>query len=102
LGKAALSDAVKQWVKDWLTDTVRVRRAIQKTATAFSTQLPGAQDALVVWVETEVFRTAMEDLIAGRALPEQFAPVDQFLAATGLSFGTASPEVVRDLLAAFF
>ena len=102
LGNAALSDAVKQWVKDWLTDTVRVSRTIQKTATAFSTQLPGAQDALSVWVQTEVFRAAMEDLVAGRALPEQLAPVNEFLAATGLSFGTAPPKVVHDLLAAFY
>jgi tetratricopeptide (TPR) repeat protein len=102
LGKAAVSDAAKQWVKDWLTDAMRVRRAIQRTAASFSTQLPDAQDALVVWVQTEAFRAAMEDLIAGRALPEQLTPVDEFLAATGLSFGTASPEVVRDLLTVLF
>jgi len=100
LGKAALSDAAKQRVKDWLTDTVRVRRAIKRTATAFSTQLPGVQDALMVWVQTEAFRAAMEDLIVGRPLPEHLA--DDFLSVTGLGFGAASPDVVRDLLAAFF
>jgi hypothetical protein len=102
LGKAALSDAVKQRLKDWLTDTVRVGRAIQKTADAFSTQLPGAKDALTAWVHTEAFRGAMQDLISGRTLPENLATADDFVSATGLAFGAAPPDLVRDMLAVFF
>jgi hypothetical protein len=99
--QAALSDAAKESVKAWLTDAVRVKRAIQKTAFTFSTRVHRAEDALSIWIGTDAFRSAMEDLVAGRAFPENLA-VDQFLDVTGLGFGSASRDVVRDMLAAFY
>ncbi len=101
LGKTAALDAAKQWAKEWLTDKARVTRAIQKTAKAFSTKLPGAKDALGVWVETDAFRASMAHMIAGTELPEQLANADEFMGVTGLGFGAASPDVVRDLLTSF-
>src|ERR1039458_1762026 len=101
-GKAALFEAAKQHLKELLADTLSVERAIQKTAIAFSTQLPGARDALETWVKTEAFRVAMDNLVDGGLLPDQIANPDEFLASTGLGFGAASPETVRGLLAAFF
>ncbi len=102
LAKAVVSEAVKESVKDWLKDTVRVRRAIRKTASAFSTKLPGTENALICWVKTDAFRSAIEDLVAGRAPRESLATVDEFLVATGLGFGSAPRDVVRDMLAAFY
>jgi hypothetical protein len=100
--KAALSDPAKERLKDWLTDAVRVKRVIQKTAFAFSTRLPGIQGALEVWVETEAFRRAMGELISGRVLPESLAGIDEFLNSTGLGFGTLSGDAVSEMLAAFY
>lgn len=91
--QAVLSDAAKESVKAWLADAVRVKRAIRKTAFTFSTKLYRAEDALSIWVDTDAFRLAMEDLVAGRALPENLAAVDQFLEVTGLGFGSASRDV---------
>lgn len=101
LGKAALSDAAKEFVKNWLADAIRVPRVIEKTAFVFSTKLPGTKEALQLWVQTDAFRSAME-LVAGGALPEQVAAVDDFLGVTGVGFGSVSRDVVRDMLAAFY
>ena len=86
----------------WLADTVRVSRVIHKTAFTFSTKLPGSGDALREWVQTDTFRSAIENLIAGRALPGQLAVVDEFLHVTGLGLGSASGDVVRRMLEAFY
>jgi hypothetical protein len=102
VGKAAFLDAAKQHFKVFLADRLRVERAIQKTATAFSTQLPGAREALEIWVKTDAFCAATVSLLDGGLLPEQVANPDEFLASTGLGFGVASPEIVRGLLAVFF
>src|ERR1039458_2895070 len=102
VGKAALLDAAKQRLKEWLADTLRVERAIQKTASAFSTKLPSAQEALETWVKTEAFRAAMDNLLDGGLLPEQIANPDEFLASTGMGFGASSLDTVRSLLGAFF
>src|SRR5580698_8669615 len=101
-GKAALSDAVKESVRAWLTDAVRVRRAIQKTAFTFSTKLPGTEDALTMWVGTDAFLSGMEELLSGRALPDRIASVDEFLGVTGLGFGSVSHDVVSEMLASFY
>jgi hypothetical protein len=101
LGKAALSDAAKEFVKSWLNDAIRVTRVIEKTASAFSTKLPGTKEALLLWVKTDAFHSAME-LVAGGTLPEQIAAVDDFISVTGVGFGSASPDVVRDMMAAFY
>ncbi len=100
--KAALSDAAKEYLRDWLTDVVRIKRAINRISLAFSTQVPGAKDALEVWVKTEAFRLAMGEVISGRALPESLTRVDDFLVATGVGFGSLSRDVVSDMLAAFY
>ena len=101
-GKGALSDAAKESLKAWLTDVVRVRRAIQKTASSFSTKLPGTENALVVWVQTDAFRASMEDLLSGRTLPDRSASVDEFLSATGIGLGAADHAVVREMLTFFY
>jgi hypothetical protein len=101
-GKEALSDAVKESLKAWLTDAVRVRRAIQKTASIFSTKLSGTENALALWIQTDAFRASMEDLISGRILPDRIASVDEFLTTTGIGFSAADHAVVREMLASFY
>ena len=101
-GKAALLGAAKEHLKALLLDALRIERTVQKTATAFSTQLPGARDALAAWVKTEAFRAAMDSFSEAGLLPEQIVNPDDFLASTGLSFGTAPQEAVGRLLSAFF
>jgi hypothetical protein len=100
--KAALSDVIKESIKDWLTDTVRVKRAVKKAALEFSTKLPGTEDALTIWVATDAFRSAMEDLTAGRSLSAGLASVDEFLSVTGIGFGGVSRDVARGMITAFY
>jgi hypothetical protein len=100
-GKSAFAQNAKQLAKDWLTDKIRVPRAIRKTAAAFSTELPGAENALKVWIESDAFLSAFERLMIGE-VPEQLVDPDEFLRHTGLGFGAAPAGFVAKLLSAFF
>ena len=100
--KSGASDAAKERLKELLHEKTVVSGAIRKTVSAFSTQLPGLDAALQVWIREDAFVSGMLDLYAGKTLPENVTAPDAFVGATGLTFGAADLEVVAKVLRYFY
>lgn len=102
LAKAGLSEAAKERLKEFLHEKAVVPAAIRKTVSSFSTQLPGLDAALRIWVTTETFASGLLNLCASNTLPENVTRPDDFVRATGLTFGTADLKVVAKMLHYFY
>jgi tetratricopeptide (TPR) repeat protein len=75
-----------------------IHKAVRSTSDKFQTRCSDLQAALERWVQSERFKTELEDLGGGQPGTTDAEHVDQFIVESGLQHGAVSFETARDVL----